>query len=89
MNLIPEIDKLYYSSGSLPKIYNLENNGDWEMYNTSFFSQYNYFDLFLGSLIDQNNNFDREIIFQYQVNDIVKSYGGPPVISFIEKMLKF
>ena len=89
MNLIPEIDKLYYSSGSLPKIYNLENNGDWEMYNTSFFSQYNYFDLFLGSLIDQNNNFDREIIFQYQVNDIVKSYGGPPVISFSEKMLKF
>tara|TARA_X000000950_G_scaffold259044_1_gene327119 strand:- start:2765 stop:4018 length:1254 start_codon:yes stop_codon:yes gene_type:complete len=88
MNLIPEINKMYYSSGALPKIYSFDNNGDWETYNTSYFSKYNYFDLFFGSLIDQKENSNREVIVQFQINDPV-CCSGPPVVSFSEKMVKF
>ena len=67
MFLIPEIEKSYISSGFFTKTHRLDivTGGDWEHHYSDFIMNNTYFDLIYGSLIDGNNRFSREIIFQF------------------------
>ncbi len=66
MFLIPEISKGYISSSFFTKTHRFDNTGgDWEHYYSDFIMNNNYFDLIYGSLIDKNNKFNRELIFQF------------------------
>ena len=77
MFLIPEISKGYISSGFFTKTHRLDNTGgDWEHYYSNFIMNNNYFDLIYGSLIDKNDKFKRELIFQF--NNLDPSCCGYP-----------
>ena len=71
LNLFPEIEKGYLSASFLPKMYNLNSDGDWEYIYTHFLKKNTYFDLLFGSLIDENQSFSRKIILQYNKYDPV------------------
>lgn len=71
MFLIPEISKGFISSGFFTKTHRLDNTGgDWEHYYSNFIMNNNYFDLIYGSLIDKNDKFNRELIFQFNNLDL-------------------
>ena len=77
MFLIPEISKGYISSGFFTKTHRLDNTGgDWEHYYSDFIINNSYFDLIYGSLIDENDKFNRELIFQF--NNLDPSCCGYP-----------
>jgi hypothetical protein len=83
MFLIPDIKKSYISSGFFPKIYRLDDTGgDWEHHYSDFILNNTYFDLIYGSLIDQNNKFSREIVFQFNNKD-PSCCGAPYSRSFV------
>ena len=66
MSLIPEISKAYLSSGFLSKAHYIDyTKADWEYEYSDFIINNNYFDLIYHSLIDKNNEFNREIVFQF------------------------
>ena len=83
MFLIPEISKGYISSGFFTKTHRLDKTGkDWEQNYSNFIMNNNYFDLIYGSLIDKNDKFNRELIFQFNNLDPI-CCGYPYSKSFV------
>jgi len=79
MFLIPEISKGYISSGFFTKTHRIDGGsgwGDWEHNYSDFIMNNNYFDLIYGSLIDESEKFNRELIFQF--NNLDPSCCGYP-----------
>lgn len=66
MFLIPEISKGYISSSFFTRTHYIDQTDrEWFKFYSDFVMKNNYFDLIYGSLIDENNQFSRELIFQF------------------------
>lgn len=85
--LIPQIKKTFSFNGSLPLIYRISTNsmGDFEQQGSSLWGNYDYYDFYFLSLIDDNGNINRETHLIFSEFDTC-CFSSPENIYFEKSM---